>query len=114
MKLLIDADFTVYKCCAAAETEIDFGDDVIVVTSKFSEAYARQAREARWRLDCTRISIDLSMIPWTHSTQFRVPARRAKMKNGMRGQPYLPRRRLEVLLVFMVRLFIHLPEHYHH
>ena len=39
MKLLIDCDFIVYKCCAAAETEMDFGDDVIVVTSKFSEAY---------------------------------------------------------------------------
>jgi DNA polymerase-1 len=45
MKLLIDADFVVYKCCAAAETEIDFGDDVIVVTSKFSEAYACVKRE---------------------------------------------------------------------
>ena len=39
MKLLIDCDFIVYKCCAAAETEIDFGDDVILVTSKFSDAY---------------------------------------------------------------------------
>ena len=38
MKLLIDADFIVYKCCAAAEDEIDWGDDVIVVTSRFSEA----------------------------------------------------------------------------
>ena len=47
MKLLIDADFTVYKCCAAAETEIDFGDDVIVVTSKFSEAYACVIREIK-------------------------------------------------------------------
>jgi len=47
MKLLIDADFTVYKCCAAAETEIDFGDDVIVVTSKFSEAYACVMREVK-------------------------------------------------------------------
>jgi len=47
MKLLIDADFTVYKCCAAAETEIDFGDDVIIVTSKFSEAYACVMREIK-------------------------------------------------------------------
>ena len=39
MKLLIDADFIVYKCCAATETEIDFGDDVIVVASSFKEAY---------------------------------------------------------------------------
>jgi len=39
MKLLIDADFIVYKACAAAETELDFGNDVILVTSKFSDAY---------------------------------------------------------------------------
>ena len=45
MKLLIDADFTVYKCCAASETEIDFGDDVVLVTSKFTEAYACVIRE---------------------------------------------------------------------
>ena len=37
MSLLIDADFIVYKCCAASETEIDFGEDLIVVTSKFTE-----------------------------------------------------------------------------
>ena len=33
MNLLIDADFIVYKCCAACETEIDYGEDVIFVTS---------------------------------------------------------------------------------
>ena len=38
MKLLIDADYIVYKSCAAAETEIDFSKDVIVVTSNFSDA----------------------------------------------------------------------------
>ncbi len=45
MKLLIDADYVVYKCCASAETEIDWGDDVIVVTSKFSDALACVKRE---------------------------------------------------------------------
>ena len=45
MKLLVDADFVVYKCCAAAETEVDWGDDVILVTSKFSEAYAAVKRD---------------------------------------------------------------------
>ena len=39
MRLLIDADFIVYKCCAACETEIDYGEDVIFVTSNFSDAY---------------------------------------------------------------------------
>ena len=38
VKLLIDCDYIVYKSCAATETEMDFGDDVIVVTSDFTEA----------------------------------------------------------------------------
>jgi hypothetical protein len=45
MSLLIDADYIVYKCCAATETEIDFGEDLIVVTSRFSEAYEYVERE---------------------------------------------------------------------
>ena len=45
MSLLIDADYIAYKCCAATETEIDFGEDLIVVTSNFSEAYKYVERE---------------------------------------------------------------------
>ena len=45
MRLLIDADFIVYKCCAACETEIDYGEDVIFVTSNFSDAYNAVKRE---------------------------------------------------------------------
>ena len=45
MKLLIDADFIVYKACAAAESEVDFGDDVILVTSNFNDAYRATKRE---------------------------------------------------------------------
>ena len=45
MKLLIDADYIVYKCCAACETEIDYGEDVIFVTSNFSDAYKAVKRE---------------------------------------------------------------------
>tara|TARA_B100000965_G_scaffold402522_1_gene428645 strand:- start:695 stop:1459 length:765 start_codon:yes stop_codon:yes gene_type:complete len=47
MKLLIDCDYIVYKCCASAETEMDFGEDVIVVTSQFSEAYKCVERELK-------------------------------------------------------------------
>ena len=45
MKILCDADYIVYKSCAAAETEIDWGDDTILVTSKFSDAYTATNRE---------------------------------------------------------------------
>ena len=45
MELLIDADFIVYKSCAAAETEIDFGNDVIFVTSNFSDALSATHKE---------------------------------------------------------------------
>ena len=45
MNLLIDADFIVYKCCAACETEIDYGEDVIFVTSNFSDAYSAVKRD---------------------------------------------------------------------
>ena len=45
MKILCDADFIVYKACAAAESEVDFGNDVILVTSNFSDAYGATKRE---------------------------------------------------------------------
>jgi DNA polymerase-1 len=45
MKLLIDADYITYKACASAEDEIDWGDDVIMVVSRFSEAYRNVTRE---------------------------------------------------------------------
>ena len=45
MKILCDADFIVYKACAAAESEVDFGNDVILVTSNFSDAYNATQRE---------------------------------------------------------------------
>ena len=45
MQLLVDADYIVYKSCAGAETDIDWGDDVIMVVSKFSEAMTNVQRE---------------------------------------------------------------------
>ena len=52
MSLLIDADYIVYKACAANETEIDYGDDVIVVTSNFSDAYESVLRELYGIAEC--------------------------------------------------------------
>ena len=43
--LLIDADYIVYKSCAAAEYDIDWGNDVIMVGSKFSDAYKNTTRD---------------------------------------------------------------------
>jgi len=70
VSLLIDADYTVYKNCAAAETEIDFGEDVIVVTSKFSEALDKVRR------DLFSIATDLgcfddSILFFSDSVNFR-------------------------------------------
>lgn len=44
-KLLIDADYIVYKSCASAEYDIDWGNDVIMVGSSFSQAYGNTVRE---------------------------------------------------------------------
>jgi DNA polymerase-1 len=70
MKLLIDADFVVYKCCAAAETEIDFGEDVIVVTSLFSEAYACVKRDLK-RISSNFGSFADIVLFFSDSTNFR-------------------------------------------
>ena len=45
MKALIDADYTVYKSCAGAEEDINWGDDVITVVSRFSEALKNVERD---------------------------------------------------------------------
>ena len=45
MKALIDADYTVYKSCAGAEEDIDWGEDVITVVSRFSEALNNVERD---------------------------------------------------------------------
>ena len=70
MKLLIDADFTVYKCCAAAESEIDFGDDVIVVTSTFKDAYSCVKRELN-RIANKFGSFDEMILFFSDSKNFR-------------------------------------------
>ena len=70
MKILCDADFIVYKSCAAAETEIDWGDDTILVTSRFSDAYAATRRELA-KLE-TKFGSDATLILFfSDSVNFR-------------------------------------------
>lgn len=70
MSILIDADFIVYKCCAANETEIDWGDDIIVVTSRFSEAYEMVEREL-YRIACDLGWFDDSVLFFSDTVNFR-------------------------------------------
>ena len=70
MKLLIDADYIVYKSCAAAEDEIDWGDDVIVVTSRFSEAFSNTLREIK-KIEAAFFSITDTILFFSDSVNFR-------------------------------------------
>ncbi len=70
MSLLIDADFIVYKCCAGAETEIDFGEDLIVVTSNFKEAYEYVEREL-YHIATDLGCFDDSILFFSDSINFR-------------------------------------------
>ena len=70
MSLLIDADYIVYKCCAGTETEIDFGEDLIVVTSRFSEAYEYVEREL-YNIASDLGCFDDSILFFSDSVNFR-------------------------------------------
>lgn len=70
MKILCDADFIVYKACAAAESEIDWGDDTILVTSNFSDAYNATKRELT-KLENKLGSFSTLILFFTDSVNFR-------------------------------------------
>ena len=70
MSALIDCDYIVYKDCAAAETEIDFGDDIILVASKFSDAL-RMVEEDLYRIAEDLGCFDDSILFFSDSVNFR-------------------------------------------
>ena len=86
MKLLIDCDFVVYKCCAAAEAEIDFGDDVIVVTSSFKEAYSCVKRELK-RIENKFGSFDEMILFFSDSKNFRKDIQKSYKGHRNRKKP---------------------------
>ena len=91
MKLLIDCDFVVYKCCAAAETEIDFGDDVIVVTSTFKDAYSCVKRELN-RIANKFGSFDEMILFFSDSKNFRKDIQKDYKGHRNRKKPCAYRR----------------------
>ena len=91
MKLLIDCDFVVYKCCAAAEAEIDFGDDVIVVTSSFKEAYSCVKRELK-RIANKFGSFDEMILFFSDSKNFRKDIQKNYKGHRNRKKPCAYRR----------------------
>ena len=70
MKILIDADYIVYKSCAAAESEVDFGDDVILVTSNFNDAYNAAKREIE-RIEKKLGDFSTTILFFSDSVNFR-------------------------------------------
>ena len=70
MKLFIDADYIVYKCCAVTETEIDWGDDVIMVVSKFSDAYKNTIKEIE-KIGAAFYSATDTILFFSDSVNFR-------------------------------------------
>lgn len=71
MSLLIDADYILYKNAAACEIDIDYGDDVIVVQSRFSDLQRNLVRELdKIRNDLSSHSDHLILF-FSDSTNFR-------------------------------------------
>ena len=70
MKLLVDADYIVYKSCASAESEVDWGDDVIMVVSKFSEAFNNVIRELK-KIESNFFDSSSTILFFSDSVNFR-------------------------------------------
>lgn len=71
MALLIDADYILYKNAAACEIDIDYGDDVIVVQSRFSDLQRNLIRDFTQIAD--RLDWDAGdvILFFSSSTNFR-------------------------------------------
>ena len=96
MKLLVDADYIVYKSCAGAETEIDWGDDVIMVTSKFSEAYNNTKRELS-KIENAFFSSTDTILFFSDSVNFRKSILDSYKGHRNRKKPCGYRRVIEAL-----------------
>lgn len=96
MTVLIDCDYTVYKACASCETEIDFGDDVIVVTSLFSEVMKVIQRDIKAVSNCLGVFDDVILF-FSDSTNFRKEIDPAYKGHRNRKKPCGYRRAINAL-----------------
>ena len=67
--LRIDADFFAYRACQAAETELDWGDDLITIASNFKQVldiFEGEIRQLKQRFDTDNVTLYFS-----HSKNFR-------------------------------------------
>jgi len=96
VKLLIDADYIVYKSCAACESEIDWGDDVIMVISKFSEAYKAVKRELK-KIEDAFFSSTGTILFFSDSVNFRKSILDSYKGHRQRKKPCGYRRVIEKL-----------------
>lgn len=71
MSLLIDADYILYKNAAACEIDIDYGDDVIVVQSRFSDLQRNLVRELDKIADDLADHSDHLILFFSDSKNFR-------------------------------------------
>lgn len=72
MSLLIDADYIVYKNAASCEIDIDYGDDVIVVQSRFTDLQRALLRDINKILTELNWTDDEGVILFfSDSTNFR-------------------------------------------
>lgn len=71
MSILIDADYILYKNAAACEIDIDYGDDVIVVQSRFSDLQRNLLREFDKIKSDLETHSDKLVLFFSDSTNFR-------------------------------------------
>lgn len=107
MSLLIDADYTVYKNAASCEIDLDYGDDVIVVQSRFSDLQRALLRDFdRIISDLGRDGREDAILFFSDSVNFRKTISPEYKGHRNRKKPCGYKRAVEWLkTLFEVRVF---------
>jgi hypothetical protein len=63
LQLRVDADFYAYRACQSAETELDWGDDLITIASNFRvvlDIFEGEISKLRSKFDTTNVTLYFS------------------------------------------------------